>query len=294
MTVKPALYSRLLDDRSLAAAVELTAELGYDGVELMGREPHLSADTSTDEAAALRERLDDLGLAVPCIYTHTGGDGQSEAERAAELDALDPFLELAAVLDCPVVKHGVGGPPEHRATAEDYETAAEWLARAADRAAESGRAIGVEIHAGTLAESASGAMELIERADRENVVAIHDAGNMYIADADFGHQSVATLGDRLAHLHVKDLRRVEDASLPGAFRTETPDGEATFQHRHLGEGDVDHGELFGALDDAGFDGYATDECAVPQPDPDDDLAVARREREALAALLGESGGDAAT
>jgi L-ribulose-5-phosphate 3-epimerase len=288
MALKPAVYSRILDHRSLAAAAEAAADIGYDGLEVMGREPHLPADTTVETARTLRERFDELGLSVPCIYTSTGGYvDRTDEERAAELDALEPFLELAATLDCPIVKHGVGGPPEHRAGDADYEVAAEWLGRAADRAAEHGRQVGLEIHAGTLTESAEGTAKLIDMTDRENVVAIHDAGNMYIAENDFGARSVEVLGDRLAHLHVKDLAPVEDETLPGAFTTGTPSGERTFQHRHLGEGAVDHAELFGALADADFDGYASDECAVPQEGPDGDEVVAREEYAALEELLAD-------
>ena len=54
---------------------------------------------------------------------------------------------------------------------------------------------------------------------------------------------------------------------------------------------VDHAELFAALAEMGFDGYATDECAVPQEGPDGDEQVARKEYDALSESLARARGN---
>lgn len=282
MAIQPALFSKVFVDRSLEEATELTAEIGYDGFEPMCRDPHLDANRSIDEVSSFRERLDDLDLDVPCLATYTGHYvGKSEAECEEQLAELETFLEFAQVLECEVVRHGPGGPPVRDATDDDVETAASWLRRAADRADEYGVTLGVEIHAHTIAETVDSTIRLLDEIDRENVGAIHDAGNMYIVGDDFGPDSVRALGDDLVHVHVKDERRVDDADRPGAFEIETDDGLETFQPRRLGEGAVDHGPLFDALADAGYDGFVTDECHVPRDEPDDDVSIAEHELAAL-------------
>lgn len=286
MAIKPALFSKVLDDRSLEDAASLTAEIGYDGIEPMCREPHLDVDRSTDEVIAFREHLDDLGLAVPCLATYTGHYvGKSTDECEEQLEEFETFLEFAEILDCDVVRHGPGGPPVRDATDDQFEHAASWLARAADAAAEYDVTVGIEIHAHRLSETVASTKRLLEEIDRENVGAIHDAGNMYIVGDDFGPDSVRRLGDDLVHVHVKDERRIDDPDAPGAFQLETDDGLETFQPRRLGEGAVEHGPLFDALADAGYDGFVTDECHVPQDDPDEDVAVAAHELERLRELL---------
>ena len=154
---------------------------------------------------------------------------------------LERFCELADIIGCDLVRHGPDGPLEHRAT-DDYDRAATWMRRAADLAAEYGKELVVELHAGTIVESAETARKFFERVDRDNVGAIHDAGNRYILRTDFGRDSVAELGDWIRHVHVKDELRVEDE----AFETETAAGIERFQPRLLGEGAVDHGPLFEA------------------------------------------------
>lgn len=289
--MKTALFTKVFRERTLEKAFELAAELGYDAVEPMCREPHLGANTTPERATRLRDRLDELGLAVAGLGTYTGGYvGVSDAEAEAELAALESFLELAEMLGTDLLRHGVGGPPERHAEPEHYEEAARRYRRAADLAAEYGAELAIEIHAGTIVETAETAAELLEAIDRDNVGAIHDAGNMYIVGAEFGRESVETLGERLAHVHVKDELRVDDPSLPGAFELETPRGTEAFQHRLLGHGAVDHGGLFAALDDAGYDGYLTDECHRATDRVWTDETIAAHELEAMERLFAGAAG----
>ena len=48
--MKTVLFTKVLAERSLTEAIEIAEEIGYDGVEPMGREPHLPPDTSLDRA----------------------------------------------------------------------------------------------------------------------------------------------------------------------------------------------------------------------------------------------------
>lgn len=280
--MKTALFTKVLAERSLTEAIEIAGEIGYDGVEPMGREPHLPPDTSLDRAREFRALLDEHGLEVPCLATYTGGYVDvSDDEREAELADLERYLELADALDCDLVRHGVGGPPVREVAESDFEVAASWLGRAADRAAEHDVRLAVEIHAHKLTETTESTLKLLDTVGRDNVGAIHDAGNMYIVDAPYGPETVDRLGDRLFHVHVKDERRVDDDSLPGVFELETRHGPELFQPRRLGEGAVDHRPLFEALAESGYDGSLTAECHVPTDDADADIAVARHERDAL-------------
>ena len=285
--MKTALFSKVLADRPLEEAARTAADLGYDGFEPMGRAPHLAGGTDRADAAALRSLLDDRGLSVPCVTTYTGGYvDQSDAECEAELAALDPFLELAGALDCPLVRHAPDGPPVHEATDADFERAAAWMRRAADRAAARDLTVCVELHAHKVTETVESTLDLLDRIDRGNVGVIHDAGNLAIVGEGFGRESVERLGDRLAHVHVKDVARVPlDADLPegSTFELETRRGRERFQHRRLGEGDVDHAPLVEALAATDYDGFLTAEHppqAWADEDPDDvasgDLAELRR------------------
>jgi sugar phosphate isomerase/epimerase len=122
MAIQTALFSKVMADRPLDEVAELAAEIGYDGIEPMGRDPHLGHDWSMEEVDDLADHLADLGLDVPCLGSYTGNYvGKSTAECEAELEKLETHLEYAQRLDCDIVRHGPGGPPVRDATDEQYD-----------------------------------------------------------------------------------------------------------------------------------------------------------------------------
>lgn len=282
MSIRTALFTKVLNDRPLGEAVELTADIGYDGVEPMGREPHLSVDMPLERVEELGAKIDALDLTVPCIATYTGFYiGKTDSECEEQLNKLEQFCEFADVLGCDLVRHSPGGPPVRDASKDNYAEATEWMRRAADIAADYDKRLGIEIHGHTITETADATLKLLEMIDRTNVGAIHDAGNMYLVDDDYERKTVKALGDQLFHVHVKDERRVEDGSMTGAFEYENDNGVETFQPTLLGDGDVDYRPLFEALVEYDYDGFITDECHVPSDDSDGDVTIAKSELAAL-------------
>jgi len=49
------------------------------------------------------------------------------------------------------------------------------------------------------------ARRMIDLVKRPNFGVIHDAGNMHITGDSYGEESVKLLGDRIFHVHVKDM-----------------------------------------------------------------------------------------
>jgi sugar phosphate isomerase/epimerase len=285
--MQTSIFSKVLGDRSFEDACEIAAEIGYDGIEPRGRPPHLPAETTDAEARRYRELLDDLGLDVPCLATYSGHYvGKDPAECEGELSTLERFCELAELLGTDLIRHGPGGPAPFEATEEDYEFGARWMRRAADLAGEYDKRIAIEIHADTILESASQAVDFLERVDRDNLGVIHDAGNMFIAGEAYGPESIETLGDRLFHVHVKDERMVDGPDGSSHFEHDRADGPRYFAPTLLGEGEVDHGPLFEALADAGYDGFLTAECHLPQAEEGDDARIAEHEYEAMTQASG--------
>ncbi|MWG35004.1 sugar phosphate isomerase/epimerase family protein [Halomarina oriensis] len=284
MTMQPALYSRVLGNHTVEDAISTAASLGYPGFDLMARAPHLPPDADDATVDSLKRALDDQDLGLACVTTYTGGYvGRTDEECEADLAALEPYLEFADALGCDLLRHGPNGPPPYEATDDEFEQAARWMRRAADLAAEYDKRLGIEIHAGKLCETTDSTLDLLARIDRENVGALHDAGNLYIADAPYGAESIDALGDRLFHVHVKDLERVDDTSHPDISTIGTRHGDEPFRSTLLGEGAVEFDRVFDALADAGYDGYVTAE-RPPLADTSGE-AVAEHELAALNRLI---------
>lgn len=284
--MKTAIFTKVFNDRSLTEAIELAADIGFDGIELMGRSPHVDPDLSPEEAERRREQIDDLGLEVAGIASYTGKYLDRDSSGCQEtLEDLEHHLELADIFGTDLVRHGPGGPPEREATSEDYEDAAQWMRKAADLAEAHSKQLGVEIHADTIIESAPTAASFVDRIDRENVGVIHDAGNMYVAGEDYAANAISTLDNRVSHVHVKDIRRMASSDAAGIFTRETKRGAESFQFRVLGAGDVDHWSVVAALHEIGYTGFLTTECHRPTDDTWSDKRIAEHELSELHRLI---------
>jgi len=285
--MKVAAFSGVLIDHSLQEAMRIARRLGLDGIEIAVREHHLSPTTSKTRLKELRALAEELQLAIPVLATYTGQfSTASDREAAATFDDYRRLLEAAELLGASALRVLAGGPNAFLAHDYHYAKAAHWLKRCAEEADAYGMDVLVELHNESLVESADDALKLADLIRHERIGFIHDAGNMYITGTDYGGESVNKLGTLLKHVHVKDERRTADGSEQGAFTNKTRQGDETFVHCLLGEGEADHGPLLQALRDRSYEGWLTLECHLPAPGSDrleHDLRVIR-------SLMGGPGG----
>ncbi|MFS0836541.1 sugar phosphate isomerase/epimerase family protein [Paenibacillus sp. 1P03SA] len=285
--MKIAAFSGALMEYSIQEAMKITADLGFDGIEIACREPHLSPQTSIPRVKEIRRLADEHVLDIPVLGGYMGRFSESgDPECAAAYDEFLALLERADYLETDMIRVFPGGPNAFLAADYHYEKAAHWLRKCAEAARRHEKTILLEIHNVSLIETVESSLRLLEMIGEDNVGLIHDAGNMYISDTDFGRASVRGLGSRLQHVHVKDEKRIPAAGGPGTgtFRNVTRHGEEHFLQCRLGEGEVDHRELFEALAETGYGGWVTLECFAPYP-PVEQLA---HDRDAVRQLLRET------
>lgn len=265
--MKISVFTLVFGNRSIEETLKLASEIGFDGVELWGSEPHISCNTTHDRAREIRSMLDAYGLELPCIGSYIGNfSTASDEECRKAYQDLERYLNLMGILKCSLIRVGCGGPSGFLAQKYHYDKAMYWIEKCADIAEKYNCRIAMEIHNGSLIETVEEANNFVRSLNRDNVGLIHDAGNMYITDTDYGERSVNILGDKIFHVHVKDELRVDDDTLPGAFRDRTIYGEEIFQQKMLGEGAVDHFSLLKGLMKAGYNGFLSSECHAPISD----------------------------
>jgi L-ribulose-5-phosphate 3-epimerase len=120
------------------------------------------------------------------------------------------------------------------------------------------------------------ARRMIDLVNRPNFGVIHDAGNLHITGDSYGEESVKILGDRIFHVHVKDMVKAPaDDKLAHDYLA------GRFKRAPLNAGNVDHRSLFRALQKAGYNGYLSCEATGG----DEPVAVAKHEFAELQKLL---------
>lgn len=264
--MKLAAFSGVLIEYSIQEAMRLTKKLGMDGIEIAAREPHISPNSSLARVREVKELADSLELEIPVLAGYVGGfSDASDSEARSSFEEFKRLLEIAGHLDCGMIRVFPGGPNAFLASDYHYAKAAHWLKLCAEEAMKHQVNILMEIHNDSLVETVDGSLRLLDMIDCDNVGMIHDAGNMYITDTDYGRDSVMRLGNRLFHVHIKDELRVDEVGAPGTFTSTTRHGKEKFLQSRLGEGGADHRPLLDALREVGYSGWMTLECHAPFP-----------------------------
>lgn len=270
--MKLALFTGVLRDATFEHAARTAASIGYDALELRALS-HLKPDFTAGQVKEVKRIADHYGLSIPVIYSNINGQyaKATEREAAQKLELLERYADWAALLGAGMICHGPGGPSPNESEPEHFERAAHWLDRAAAILAERGVRLVVEIHNRTLVETVDSTLRLLAAIGRSDVGAVLDPGNMAIAGDDYGERAVARLGDRLFHVHAKD---VLFADSPGPDTKGSPG--RPYRVELMGRGHVDHKPAYRALAAAGYAGYVSLEAQVAGVEPEH---IARHEYE---------------
>jgi len=272
-----ALSGLLFDNTPAAEFAAAAREIGYNGVELRGTRHQLPPDAGT----ARRDRLAELfeGLEIVNIASHAGNFALlDEAEALAARQIAHRYLKWAAALDARSVRLWPGWVAAPEAASEHWARAARHLRWCADAAADLGVMVAIEMHHGSLAESAAGANRLLDAIDRPAVGLILDPANLMQTPTPFGPRAIAPVWDRLLHVHVKDHALVSSTN-PGAYpfrdylrhigtwidRVEAPRrrlGPGWFAKRALGRGHIPWPSILVGLRRRGYAGHLIVESEV--------------------------------
>ncbi len=234
---------------SLEQFIDKAAGLGFDGVMLMAKRPHLSVlDYGEDECRRLREKLEARGLRSVCIAGYTN--------FCADLEHGDiPHREIQTrhVTDLARMAQTLGGKLVRIFTAYQSSAApypAQWrllveaLRECARRAADYGVTIGVQNHH-DLAAGYETMHDLICEVNEPNCKAMFDAWSPFLHGADLA-AAARKMAPLTVHTTIADYQlRPRYRYVPVAvnYAAETPLAQAV----PVGEGAIDYRSFLGAL-----------------------------------------------
>lgn len=233
--------------------------LGFEGLEL---------------SAAEAERLDERGVSelakelahegLPCVAIRGGGGMHNPRFGARNRQILESMVEVAGRIGAQVVNTTVGARPipgmpgsfvgepvsqgsSRQASEADYEVTARGLAIVADKAADLGVSISIEVHQHSIADNSWSALHLLGLIDRRNVGVNPDLGNIYWCyevPEESCEAAIMALAPHANYWHCKNLIRVH-----------IPENKHTiFIRRPLPDGEIDYRFAISAMLDAGYDG----------------------------------------
>ena len=238
-----ALLSGTFEEKAAKAA-----QLGYDGIELMVRDP------AWLDWPAVKSTLTAAGLEVPQIVTGElyGADGLCLVTADEDLyrravERTRTVIDLAAYLGAMVNVGRLRGQLKFLGSVPNaWAVAVERLREVVAYAAGQGVKITLEPinrYETDFILSAADGVRVVEDLGCENLGLMLDLFHMNIEDASI-EEGLRLAGDRLWHVHVADSNR-----------------------RYPGSGHLDFDSVFATLKEMGYQGYVSAEL-LPLPDPD--------------------------
>ncbi|UCF36024.1 MAG: sugar phosphate isomerase/epimerase [Acidobacteriota bacterium] len=255
---------------SLEDFIPHAAQLGYGGVMLTAKRPHLSVlDYDSERIQALKELLDSHGMTVACIAGYSDpGAGHSVTSGPfaplgeAQLYLIQAWAQFARTLGAPVIRLMTGAASPDEPYSRQWTRSVRFIRAACDIAADFGVTVGVQNH-DDIAGHYLSFVDFIDEVDRPNCKACFDVWSVALQDAD-PVEAVRHVGARTVHTTIADYVkrprfRYHDPSFGNVYERVLDDVRAV----PPGEGFIDHGAFFDALREGGFQGTVGFEMCSP-------------------------------
>ena len=256
--------SRLTIDEFLVKA----KELGFDGVMIMAKRPHVSV-LDYDKAArqALRRRIEGLGLELVCLAGYTdftaGIDKSGIPNMEIQVSYVGQLCELARDLGTNIVRIFTGYERPDIPYDKQYAIVAEALRLAGDQAAKYGVTLAVQNHH-DIASHHDAMFWLLEEVDHPHVKAAFDPWTPTLQNFNAEQMRAAVLKMKpyIIHMTAADYVRHPRYHYESTLTNFLKQTDA-IRAVPIGEGIVDYETYFKALQEIGYQGYVTYEmCEV--------------------------------
>jgi len=254
------------DALGLDAFLRKAKALGYDGVELMGKRPHLSPlDVTPERAAELAALAGELGIEVACVAAYTNFTAGLESAEVPLVDIQAQYVEslarLASALGCGLVRVFTGYESDRAPFGQLWARCVEGLQACCDRAAPLGVTIGVQNHH-DMGVHTDAFLELLGDVDRPNCRAMFDAWSPALRGEDL--YAAAKKAARLTvYTTAADYVRLPRFRYQPQLVNYAPAEPPAVRAVPMGEGFIDYAAFFKGLRDGGCDGWAAYEMCSP-------------------------------
>jgi sugar phosphate isomerase/epimerase len=214
---------------------------GYEGVELRGLQDEMFLPKhpalTPENREATRRRFHDAGLAIVALGS-SARLGVPESEWRKQEDEAKAYAELAASLQCPVVRVFGGNIPQGMSRETYFALVAERLQKLAEFARPMKVTMALETHDALV--KAADVATILAKVTADNAGCVWDVHHSVRA-GETPEQSVKALGKRIVATHLKDSVRIN-----GRIR-----------YVPTGQGDIPLRDAIKALRRIGYQGFLT-------------------------------------
>lgn len=235
------LFTQSLFAFDLRRAIEVTGEVGFDGIEIACQKPHLTLSQAQRERRTIMSFIQNAGLAVSALSTYTNFT-ELEAAKQSRKDLMS-FIKLASEFETDTIKFTPGPPSSANALRKDWETLERELEPCVKLAESQNVKLALETHLNMLTDTTLSAVRLVDIFDSPTLGVNLDFCNVFLG-GDVPSESILQLKDKIYFTHVKDV----DTDVSNRYWTP------------LGQGKLNYPEIIKTLSEIGYNGYLSIEC----------------------------------
>lgn len=249
----------------LTEFISKAAALGYDGVMIAGKRPHLSPlDSTPERIGEIKAHLDRAGISCEVIagYTDFSGAGPSDIPALEmQIAYVDALAAIAAGLGAGVVRVFTAYEAEGQPLSTLWNRVVTSLQECSDRAAERKVTIAIQNHH-DIGVHSDALLELLSDIDRPNCKLGFDAWSPALRGEEIAaeakrmapHTAITTSAD---YVHLPRFHYRPDAV------NYLPAEPSMVRAVPFGDGFIDYEGFFTGLAEGGFDGVSTFEMCSP-------------------------------
>lgn len=252
---------------SLEETCRLTAELGYDYIELSPRPDFLQWWTRPrvypERVQSFKKAMKDHGVGLATLQPMYRWSSPCKDEWEMAMDNWKRVIEIAVEMECDtlVSEFGRGASPERSAADREGIHTPEACENAFWRSMDvlvpllerEGLTLSVEPHPEDWIETMEPAVDIVKTINSKAVKCSYIAPHSFFYGDDLA-ESIRATKDVLVHARVADTFN-HKASSQLRYIVNPPGSEARIhQHLDIGQGEIDWDVFFGTLHEIGFDG----------------------------------------
>ncbi|MCB2224466.1 MAG: sugar phosphate isomerase/epimerase [Actinobacteria bacterium] len=249
-------------DLPLLDALELFADAGLDGAEVIWLDDYASAIPESDDgtaAGAAKAAADRLGISIGGLTPYVSDINSLDEEvRRREMDRLRAAIRTASDLECGRIRVYGGtlmGGETPDIVAARWERLVASLVELGPYALTHGVVLCVENHFATMTESAEETVRLMQEVDSPGVGILYDQANLAFTHREEYEEAVAIQAPWIRHVHVKDLEFIDpDRRLTPAAVSHIDKATRIHMSRMIGDGILDWTSIIRAVEATGYDG----------------------------------------
>ena len=236
-------------DLDLAGAIDLSARLAFDGIEIICADDYgcaIGTNPAASEIDEVRTRTQDRGLTIAGLVPYARAfNALDDPARGDAIGAMERAIDIAKALGAAGVRVFGGETPSDDSDLQQrqFNLLVDALSHLAAYAGD-GLPLNVENHPGTAAVTGAVTRAIVDAVDAPNVGIIFDPGNLMRLGGTDMRSELAVQREAIRHVHFKDV---------------VIGGERHLDPAQAGRGQVPWQDLIADLTRTGYRGFISTE-----------------------------------